>query len=94
MHYVGVDYQKKYSCTGVKDEQGIKVRKGVLNNTKEEFQRFLAPYPSGKAALEATSNWGLTYDWLEEILDDVALAHLLKVKAIAEARINTERRAK
>jgi hypothetical protein len=45
----------------------------------------------GKAVLEATRNWGLIYDWLEEILDDVALAHPLKVRTIAEARIETDK---
>jgi hypothetical protein len=53
-----------------------------LANTKGEFQKFLGHYRPSKAALEATRNWGLVYDWLEEILDDVALAHLLKVRAI------------
>ena len=43
------------------------------------------------AVIEATRNWGLVYDWLEEVLDDVALAHPLKVKAIAEARIKTDK---
>jgi len=90
MHYVGVDYHKKYSYIVVKDEQGKRVHKGMVNNTRDEFQRFLAPYQLGKAALEATRNWGLIYDWLEEILD-VALAHPLKVRAIAEARIKTDK---
>ena len=91
MHYIGVDYHKKYSYVVVKDEQGRRERKGMVNNTKEEFQKFLKPYLPGKAALEATRNWGLIYDWLEEILDDVALAHPLKVRAIAEARIKTDK---
>jgi len=51
-------------------------------NTKGESQKFLGHYRPGKAALETTRNWGLIYDWLEEILDDVALAHPLKVRAI------------
>jgi len=62
-----------------------------VNNSREEFRRFLEPYRPGKAAVEATRNWGLIYDWLEEILDDVALAHPLKVRAIAEARIKTDK---
>ena len=33
----------------------------------------------------------LVHDWLEEILDDVALAHPPKVRAIAEARIKTDK---
>jgi transposase len=41
--------------------------------------------------LEATRNWGLMYDWLEEEIEDVKLAHPLKVKAIAEARVKTDK---
>jgi len=91
MHYIGVDYHKRYSYIVVKDEQGRREQKGIVNNTREEFGRFLEPYRPGKAVLEATRNWGLIYDWLEEILGDVALAHPLKVRAIAEARIKTDK---
>lgn len=91
MHYIGVDYHKRFSYVVVKDEQGRREQKGMVNNTREEFQKFLGPYRPGKAVLEATRNWGLVYDWLEEILDDVALAHPLKVRAIAEAKIKTDK---
>ncbi len=91
MHFIGVDYHKKYSYVVVKDEQGRRERKGVIHNTREEFQKFLGSYQPGKAVVEATRNWGLVYDWLEEILGDVALAHPLKVRAIAEARIKTDK---
>ena len=91
MYYIGVDYHKWYSYLVVKDEQGKVERKGTILNRREEFQQFLEPYYPGKAVLEATRNWGLIYDWLEEILDDVALAHPLKARAIAEARIKTDK---
>ena len=91
MNYVGVDYHKKYSYMVVKDENGNVAGRGTVNNTKEEVQRFLEPYRPGMAVVEATRNWGLIYDWLDEVLDDVALAHPLKVKAIAEARIKTDK---
>ena len=91
MHYVGVDYHKKYSYIVVKDREGKVERRGTVNNNREDLHNFLEPYRSGKAVLEATRNWGLIYDWLEEILDDVVLAHPLKVRAIAEARIKTDK---
>jgi len=75
----------------VKDKEGKVERRGTVNNSREEFQQFLEPYRPGRVVLEATRNWGLIYDWLEEILDDVALAHPLKVRAIAEARIKTDK---
>ena len=92
MNYIGVDYHKKYSYLVVKDEEGHVEGRGTVNNTKEEVQRFLEPYHPGMAVVEATRNWGLIYDWLDEVLDDVTLAHPLKVKAIAEAKIKTDKR--
>jgi transposase len=91
MYYAGVDYHKRYSYIVIKDGHGRRVHKGMVDNTKEEFHKFLQPYQPGKAVLEATRNWGPIYDWLEEILDDVALAHPLKVRAIAGARIKTDK---
>jgi len=78
MHYIGVNYHKKYSYVVVKDKDGKVGRRGKVNNRREEFRQFLKPYQQGKAVLEATRNWGLIYDWLEEILDDVALENFME----------------
>ena len=91
MHYIGVDYHKRYSYIVVKNEKGEAEAKGLVSNTKEEVRQFLQSYHSGIAVLEATRNWGLIYEWLEELLNKVALAHPLKAKAIAEARIKTDK---
>jgi transposase len=86
-----VDYHKRYSYFVVKEQDGKVKRRGKVNNTKEEFRDFLEGCCPGKAVVEATRNWGVVYDWLEEMLDNVALAHPLKVRAIAEARIKTDK---
>jgi transposase len=44
-----------------------------------------------KAVLEASYGWGPMYDWLDEVAEEVVLAHPLKVRAIAEARIKTDK---
>ena len=75
MHYIGVDYHKQYSYIVVKNESGEVEGRGSVSNIREEIRQFLQPYRSGTAVIEATRNRGLIYDWLEEILDDVALAH-------------------
>lgn len=41
--------------------------------------------------MEAGYGWGPFYDWIGEVADEVLLAHPLKVRAIAEARIKTDR---
>ena len=86
MNYIGVDYHNKYSYMVVKNEDGCVEGKGTVNNTKEEAQQFLEPYRPGMAVVEATRNWGLIYDWLDEVLDDVTLAHPLKIKAYSPSK--------
>ena len=90
--YVGVDYHKSYSYINVSDEKGNVLREGKINNDKEQLKRFLAKYAeNSKAVMEATRNWTVMYDWLEEEVEEVILAHPLKVKAIAEAKIKTDK---
>jgi transposase len=91
MHYIGVDYHKKYSYIVVEDEERNPEQRGTVANSREYIQHFLEPYRPAKAVVEATRNWGLIYDWLEGVLDDVALAHPLEVKSIAEAKIKTDK---
>ena len=42
MHYIGVDYHKKYSYLVVKDKEGKVERRGTVNNSKDDFQGFLS----------------------------------------------------
>jgi len=67
------------------------VQRGTVDNTREGFYRFLGSSQSSKAVSEATRNWGLMYGCLEKILDDVALAHPLRIRATTEARIKTDK---
>ena len=92
-YYVGVDYHKKFSYLSVMDRKGSVVKEGKVANTKEAVNKFLGKEYSRdtSAVLEAGRNWTVMYDWLEEELDEVKLAHPLKVKAIAEAKIKTDK---
>ena len=92
MEYVGVDHHKKFSYLAVMDEKGMIVREGRVNNTKESVKNFLnrSPEPK-KAILEAGRNWTVMHDWLEEEVGEVKLAHAKKVRAIAEAKIKTDK---
>ena len=65
-----------------------------MTNDREAVGKFLQrACQDGRAAavLEATRNWTVMYDLLEELVGEVHLAHPLKVKAIAEARIKTDK---
>lgn len=91
-YHIGVDYHKKYSFMVVKDDRGKVLRSGQVVNQKKQIEKFVEPFAKeGHAVIEATRNWVVIHDWLEEMMDEVVLANPLKVKAIAEAKIKTDK---
>ena len=93
MRYIGVDQHKKFSYIAVMDERGRVVKEGKVVNEREGLKKFLGSCKDGKAeaVLEAGPNWVFMYDWLEGEVDRVKLAHPLKVKAIADAKVKTDK---
>lgn len=91
-YHVGVDYHKAYTHLVVQDGAGRTLRSGRVKNDPQSLAGFLSPYlENSHAVMEATRNWTVMYDWLDELCDDVVLAHPAKVKAIAEAKIKTDK---
>ena len=89
---IGVDYHKKFSYLVVKNDQGQVLRSGQIQNAKSSVENFLKPFTDDSSAvLESCRNWCVMHDWLEDIVDDVILANPFKVKAIAEAKIKTDK---
>jgi transposase len=92
MYSIGVDFHKAYSHITVLDAHGVTLKAGKVPNLAEAVRAFVAPYrDEGEAVVEATRNWTVIYDLLETELKAVHLAHPLKVRAIAEARVKTDR---
>ncbi len=90
--YVGVDYHKRYSMITQMDEKGNIVDQLRLSNDPSSLTGFVDRLPEGsKIALEATGNWYYFYELLEEKSPEIYLAHPLKTRAIAEARIKTDK---
>lgn len=91
MFHLGIDYHKRYSLVVAEDDKGkIYYNNRVMNN-KKAFKDVLDLLPDKiSAVVEAGRTWGVMYDLLEELEVDVHLAHPLKVRAIAEAKIKTD----
>jgi len=91
--FVGVDYHKGFSYGAIMNEAGEILKRGRFGNDADRVAEFLGEYggPECSAVLEATRNWCVMHDWLEEEAGRVVLAHPLKVKAIAEAKIKTDK---
>jgi len=89
--YIGVDYHKHYSVTTMMDEAGRIVGRQKIRNDPDSLLAFADSLPEdSKIALEATNGWYYFYELLEARCP-IVLAHPLRTRAIAEARIKTDK---
>jgi len=93
MYSIGIDAHKRYSQITIMQENGKIVNRCKVNNDRKSIKRALSPYAQdgSKAVLESGWNWGLIYDMVSDCDLEVKIAHPLKVKAIAEAKIKTDK---
>src|ERR1700737_345653 len=74
------------------DETGKIMRRQQIPSSSAGVYEALGDYKEPvKAVLEASYTWGPMYDWLAELADEVVLAHPARVRAIAAARIKTDK---
>lgn len=92
MQYIGFDIHKRYTFYTQMDAQGQIQRQGKLANTREGMEEFFAAVAEpARVVLEASMNWYHLYDLLEALEIPVTLAHPLRTRAIAEAKVKTDR---
>jgi len=91
MNSVGIDLHRKRSHVAALDEGGRELFSRRIVNDPDTFVALLSELDGeSKIALEATYGW----EWLAELLEDhgyeLHLAHPLRTKAIASARVKTD----
>lgn len=92
MQYIGMDTHKEFSWACVMDEQGKIIMSEKVQNEPKDMDEFISKVePGSKIVMEASSCWQYLYDYLEQQGFDMTLAHPLKVKAIASAKIKTDK---
>jgi transposase len=90
MFYLAVDYSKRFSVLTFVDGKGKVVEKSRVVNRRQDFKNFIGKRAKTKAVVEAGRNWHVAVELLEGLVDEIKLAHPLKVRAIAEAKIKTD----
>ena len=89
--FIGVDYHKRFSVTTMMDATGKIIDRQKIKNDPASLLAYAASLPEGsRIALEATNGWYYFYELMEDHCDKIVLAHPLKTRAIAEARIKTD----
>lgn len=94
VHFIGVDHHKQTSTMTVLDDQGREVRTARLLNLRVDVEAFIREAVPGGflAVIEAgRASYGMA-DLLRELGGQVKMANALQVKAIAHARIKTDKR--
>ena len=91
MVYVGIDLHRKRSQIAVLDRDGAEVLSRRIVNEPEIFLSLLHELgDDAQVALEAPYGWEWLADLLEEAGYELHLAHPLRTKAIAAARVKTD----
>jgi transposase len=88
--WVGVDLHRRRSQIAIIDEHGELTLSRRIINDPETFKEVLGDPDGTHVALEATYGWEWLADLLEEVGYDVHLAHPLRTRAIAAARVKTD----
>ena|SRR5437870_3263587 len=92
MQYIGFDIHKRYTFYTQMDGMGQIQRQGKLTNSREALAEFFGDVAEpARVVIEASMNWYHLYDLLEELDIPVTLAHPLRTRAIAEAKVKTDK---
>ena len=91
MLYIRLDVHKEFCQACVIDDTGRALSNERFSSTNEELDRFLDRFQDAKFVLECTGIWEFLYEEIERRGFEVQLAHPLKVRAIAEAKVKTDK---
>ena len=93
--FIGMDLHKNTSTFCVKDKDGKLIVSKKVNTDKNDVARFINPVKEKSddisLVLEPVSQWYYYADLIEKMGINVRLAHPMRVKAIASARIKTDK---
>jgi len=90
MKYIGLDCHKQYDHATMIDTETGEIKAKRLAHIKEEFSEFIGDKACTRMVIESCRDWPRTYELSKDLVEEVILAHPLKVKAIASAKIKTD----
>jgi len=92
-NYIGVDLGKQSSYFVIKNESGNLLQKAKVFNERASIENFLKSFQTNTlfAVMEATTNYYWMYQELHRLGCKVVLAHPLKTRAIADAKVKNDR---
>ncbi len=92
MKYMGIDHHSQYFIAVLADDKGKELRKDRVSMDRNSIRQYFNQFAGEDlaVAIEASYGWSYFYDEVKALVKEVKMAHPLKTKAIAEARIKTD----
>lgn len=93
MKYMGIDYHKQYFVATTMDASGKVISRDRVSTDRDSIRKyFMEGRYKGKvkAVMEACYGWEYFYDEVKDLVEEIIMAHPLKTRLIAEARIKTD----
>lgn len=91
MLYTGLDYHRSFSYITTMNNRGGIIRQKKLPSNGQILDFLKQFNDSMEVAIESTPSWYWLYDQLEDEGFKVKLSHPLKTKAIAYAKVKTDK---
>jgi len=91
MKYIGMDLHKNTSNFSIKDRNGNEIDSRQIPTEPSAIKGYLKHFRKARLVLEPVSQWYFYANLISKLGIDVRLANPLKVKAIASARIKTDK---
>jgi transposase len=91
--FVGMDVHKNYLQVAVLDEKGKVLNNSRVDNNLIKVNEFFDSLHPGKVVMESSGMWYNIYECLSKRHLDVRLSNPAKTRAIASAKIKTDRRS-
>jgi len=93
MKYMGIDYHKQHFVATTMNEKGKVLSTEKVSTDRDSIRHYFKKANAKgdvKAVMEACYGWEYFYDEVEDLVEELIMAHPLKTRLIAEARIKTD----
>jgi transposase len=91
MKYIGINIHKKNCVATIVDKEGEILKTKTIPTNATEISRAFRRYKGSKAAIESNTVWEFVYEVLSKNGIDVILTNAVEVKAIAHAKVKTDK---
>ena len=92
MRYIGLDIHKEFCIATEMDKEGHIIRENQrIPTTHQALHAYFSPLKHAQIAIESTGPWEYIYELLDSLGLKVVLVNPVKARAIAEAKIKTDK---